>query len=158
MRIIDINNNYIDNSDLSYIKNKLHFDIADNNLEELLLLLYNEIDMKNIDTIRNIKDEMILKIKEESRGLDVDVEIDDDEIAECISDFLNRKSIKNIIYQALRDAVYNNDDDPKNADSIIQEILDDIPNAYCRISTQIDISHQVNKIFNDILTQVFDES
>lgn len=157
MRKIDTNNHFIDKSDLDHIKNRLNFDISDENLEELILLLYSNIGMINADTIQNLKDDLVIKIKTESHGIEADVEIDD-EIEECIADFLKRQSVNDIIYHGVRNVLVENNDDPESAvKQIIDDIIDEIPNADLRISTEFDVSDQVNKICNDIITEVLDE-
>ncbi len=157
MRKIDTNNHFIDKSDLDHIKNRLHFAISNENLEELILLLYSNIDMRNIDTIQNIKNELEIKIRIEAHDIKADVEIDD-EIEECITDFLKRQSVNDIIYHGVRNVLVENDDDPESAvEQIIDDIIDEISNADLRISTEFDVSNQVTKICNDILTEVLDE-
>lgn len=157
MRKIDTNNHFIDKSDLDHIKNRLHFPISNENLEELILLLYSNIDMRNIDTIQNIKNELEIKIRIEAHDIKADVEIDD-EIEECITDFLKRQSVNDIIYHGVRNVLVENDDDPESAvEQIIDDIIDEISNADLRISTEFDVSNQVTKICNDILTEVLDE-
>ncbi len=113
--------------------------------------------MRNIDTIQNIKNELEIKIRIEAHDIKADVEIDD-EIEECITDFLKRQSVNDIIYHGVRNVLVENDDDPESAvEQIIDDIIDEISNADLRISTEFDVSNQVTKICNDILTEVLDE-
>lgn len=154
---LDIVNNFIYKSDLDYIKNRLHFDISDENLEELLLLLSSTVDMRGADTIKNLKNEVEYKLKKEWRYIDADVDIDT-EAEECISDFLKKDNVKEVIYQGIRNAIINNDDNPESiTKEIISDIIDEIPESDCKISVSFDISDQLGKIINEVFNEMLDE-